>query len=227
MIGVLCFVLKPSSVWPHAKVLFSTAELLETLQHGPGLALLLWLLHLSRRWAECSFLHVWSDATMHVVVLAFGLLHYIGANASLLLAAEGACADTMQHGTVTSDLMYVAGFLLVVLGQGGQHWAHRQLAALRRPPPPQHTHKHTPARSVGKYHLPSGGMFALSSSPHYTCEVCIYAGLALLCGGSAPMLLLLAWSATNLALSAVATQAWYKAKFDETPSAWAIFPGIL
>jgi hypothetical protein len=197
---------------------------------GVGAAIVLWLLHLTRRWAECAFLHVWSDATMHLVVLVFGLLHYVGANLSLLMAAAADCSPAGSnngwlpratlHSSQVPTLMYVVGVALVLVGQMGQHVAHRQLAALRQP------QSAAPSRAVGKYLLPQGGLFVISSSPHYTFELCIYAGLAVLCGGSSCMLLLLAWSATNLALSALATHQWYKNKFDKTPSQWVICPGV-
>ena len=234
-ICLLLFVVKLKSSWPYVEALTSLSD---SLASGPLLALWLWHIHLARRWAECSFLHVWSDATMHVVVLVFGLLHYVGANASLLAAAAAACPphsaaawaapwmpEATLHGASSSQmLLFVLGVLLVAFGQAGQHLAHRQLAALRAPPsqlkpPPS-------ARVAGKYTLPVGGVFSMSSSPHYTFEVCIYAGLTVLTGAPLPMLLLLAWSGTNLALSAAATHAWYKAKFDQTPSPWVIFPGL-
>ncbi len=236
LICVGLFVVQLSESAPYLQGTLPMGVIGQALQLGPFAAVLLWLIHLSRRWLECSYLHVWSDATMHIVVLIFGFLHYVGASLSLLLALGGAClsGDADTHGWLhpaalhsqgtTGQLVYAAGVALVLLGQVGQHAAHRQLAALRAPPvkgAPQ-----SPAPAVGKYVLPQGGVFSISSSPHYTFEVCIYLGLALLCGGTAPMLMLLAWAAANLSLSAAATQQWYHSKFDTTPSKWAIFPGI-
>ena len=193
---------------------------------------LLWLCHLARRWAECTFVHRWSDATMHLVVLVVGLLHYAAATLSLLLARPSDdCATAAAPlwallpradlaGTSLQQALFWCGVACMLVGQVGQHVAHVQLANLRSDPPPPGV------KVVGKYALPSGGMFWLSSSPHYTAEIAIYVGLALLGGGTAPLLLLVVWVVTNLSLTATATHAWYARKFDCTPSPWRILPGV-
>lgn len=186
---------------------------------GRGILVPLWLAHLARRLGECLALHVWSDATMHVAVLAFGLAHYVGANVTLAAAlAGGECAEPARLlppaslDTLPGAVLYGTGVAAVVVGQVAQHLAHAQLAALRR--------------GRTGYALPSGGLFTLSSSPHYTAEVLIYGGLLLLAGSAAAGALAV-WVAVNLSLSALATSAWYRRTFGRTPSQWAIFPHLL
>ena len=83
---------------------------------------------------------------------------------------------------------------------------------------------------TSNYAVPRGDWFESVSSPHYTAECLLYAGLALVAGARlfsriAPMLLAIV---ANLALAARRTHAWYLETFPEYPkSRWAMVPGVL
>lgn len=85
-----------------------------------------------------------------------------------------------------------------------------------------------PSRS--HYAVPRGDWFESVSSPHYTAECLLYAGLALVAGArsfsrTAPML---AAIVANLALAARRTHAWYLETFPEYPkNRWAMVPGLV
>ena len=78
--------------------------------------------------------------------------------------------------------------------------------------------------------MPRGDWFESVSSPHYTAECLLYAGLALVAGARffsriAPML---AAIVANLALAARRTHAWYLETFPEYPkNRWAMVPGLV
>lgn len=80
------------------------------------------------------------------------------------------------------------------------------------------------------YAVPRGDWFESVSSPHYTAECLLYAGLALVAGARffsriAPML---AAIVANLALAARRTHAWYLETFPEYPkNRWAMVPGLV
>ena len=84
--------------------------------------------------------------------------------------------------------------------------------------------------SRSHYAVPRGDWFESVSSPHYTAECLLYAGLALVAGARlfsriAPML---AAIVANLALAARRTHAWYLETFPEYPkNRWAMVPGVL
>ena len=84
--------------------------------------------------------------------------------------------------------------------------------------------------SRSHYAVPRGDWFESVSSPHYTAECLLYAGLALVAGARlfsriAPML---AAIVANLALAARRTHAWYLETFPEYPkNRWAMVPGLV
>ena len=98
------------------------------------------------------------------------------------------------------------------------------------------THRLEPLNSprekprTSNYAVPRGDWFESVSSPHYTAECLLYAGLALVAGARlfsriAPML---AAIVANLALAARRTHAWYLETFPEYPkNRWAMVPGVL
>ena len=105
----------------------------------------------------------------------------------------------------------VSGAAVFFLANALQFWSHRLLSLLSRPK----------AKDEGpKYSLPRGGPFELITCPHYSAEILIYLGLALICWsidlsrliGS---LMILTWVGVNLVLAASATQQWYKMEMEE------------
>ena len=71
-----------------------------------------------------------------------------------------------------------------------------------------------------------GGWFEHLSCPHYTSELLVYFGLALLLQRPAGALPLLC-SALNLGFTARQTHAWYRRKFEDYPAErWAMIPWV-
>ena len=69
-----------------------------------------------------------------------------------------------------------------------------------------------------------GDWFERLSCPHYTSELLVYFGLALLLQRPAGALPLLC-SALNLGFTARQTHAWYRRKFEDYPAErWALIP---
>ena len=114
---------------------------------------------------------------------------------------------------------------------------------LAEPPPAIAPSATLPAR----YTLPSGRLFDLIVCPHYTAEVAVYVGLALVHSAVAaasgcaaregaalralPPALLAAWVAANLSATALHTRQWYALHFPAEAARVrrraAIFPGML
>jgi 3-oxo-5-alpha-steroid 4-dehydrogenase 3 len=101
-------------------------------------------------------------------------------------------------------------------------------ASLSTHPEPSYAPREDPPTS--HYAVPRGDWFESVSSPHYTAECLLYAGLALVAGARlfsriAPML---AAIVANLALAARRTHAWYLETFPEYPkNRWAMVPGLV
>jgi hypothetical protein len=114
----------------------------------------------------------------------------------------------------------VAGTVMFLVGNLAQHVAHRELASLR-----------TGKGELGEYKVPVGWLFQnVSVCPHYTCELTIYLGLAVI-GGLLPcQLLALIFSAGNLSLTAVRTKRLYASRGGHGASKlsrFAIIPYVL
>ena len=114
----------------------------------------------------------------------------------------------------------VSGLALIAIGNVWQHCAHRVLAELRA------------ADGVGgsKYSIPHGCGFDHVSCPHYTAEVLIYIGFVVLTGfRNRCVVLMAAWVACNLSVTAWRTRAWYRQKFAGRypTTVKAIVPGLL
>lgn len=118
-----------------------------------------------------------------------------------------------------------AGTVLAVAGNVWQNRAHSVLAKLR-----------SGAREGGsttastRYAIPHGWGFDQVACPHYTAEICIYVGMLAMSGFSNRAALLMAfWVSSQLAITAVRTRQWYRAKFpDEYSTAIrAVVPWVL
>ena len=153
---------------------------------------------------------------MHVAGYMTGLGYYAMAPATYACVAVTA-RDRSGAGTPSSAaLCFCAGLFAYASLQHGR--AHAALRAWRAARPHQYTQ-------------PSGGWFEHVCCPHYTAEVLIYSALACTCGppsecAGAPWTLLL-WVATNLAIGAAQSKAWYASKFPGYAArVAAILPGI-
>jgi hypothetical protein len=164
----------------------------DTLSRTP-ITLALFLLQACRRLFETRFVHRHSAGEINPVVVVFGSAFYVAA--ALTLAVERSLAmklATCSPARLAFSLSLFAAASLL------QHDAHRALAAA------------PPLR--GKYGVPRGGLFELVCCPHYTTEVAVYASLLCLCPGRLT-LLMLTFVASNLAVSAGQTHAWYAKTF--------------
>jgi protein-S-isoprenylcysteine O-methyltransferase Ste14 len=107
--------------------------------------------------------------------------------------------------TLTSSPTAAAGLALFAAGSAVQAWAHLALARLQA----------TAAAQGKPYALPTSGILAAVACPHYSGEIALYAGLALLtlCALRPLPWLVLAWVACNLVLGAADADAWYRKAF--------------
>ncbi|EKX46046.1 hypothetical protein GUITHDRAFT_163089, partial [Guillardia theta CCMP2712] len=152
--------------------------------------------HLFRRLYESVFVTKFSaDRKEHPITIMIGLFFYSLVSVSFV-EEERLLRDS------GNDPSALSGFRLVLiafffLSMACQHMAHVELASLRSMQ--QHS-------SV--YVVPSGWLFRnVSTCPHYTAEVmmALFHGLYFNCSW-----LILAFTVTNLSITAVRTRRWYR-----------------
>lgn len=160
-----------------------------------SLAVLLLLLHVSRRCYECVCIHAWrTDSKMHLVAYIVGLTHYIVLPWNFTIPTLPQSYDwTLQ----------VVGAIICLYAQYEQHMHHHLLAQLRREQP---THC--------RYVLPIGRAFDWIGSPQYLAEIVIYIGFLLLLQTKCAAALLV-WVTSNQVLNAWWTHVWYLNQFDD------------
>uniref|UniRef100_A0A6U5A3U2 3-oxo-5-alpha-steroid 4-dehydrogenase C-terminal domain-containing protein n=1 Tax=Hemiselmis andersenii TaxID=464988 RepID=A0A6U5A3U2_HEMAN len=190
---------------------------------GTSWAAALLQVHLLRRLWECLKVTRFSDRHMHPLQAMAGVGFYTLLPPSLLLE-HWARAGTEQGARPLSwrrDLhppipCMVFGILGFAVSSIAQHVAHSHLASLKR------------GADGRDYQLPRHWLFThVSSSPHYTFEVLLYASLIFVDGGSPSAWLALCFVASNLTVSALRTHQWYNTRFGAAFKApRAIFPGI-
>lgn len=200
------FFLVPKSYFGHF-YLFGFVVLI-FLASSVTLSVLLLGLHLLRRLHECVYVHKWRhDSMMHLAAYGMGMLHYLLLPLSFVdLQCRYLGAELPRLGLV--DCL---GTIVCVYGQYQQHRHHVILAS----------------HNTKVYSLPSGGWFSCICCAHYTCEILIYLGFALLLRGGARPILLLVWVTANLAISARRSTLWYSANCPAgIGSRSAIFPFV-
>ena len=113
------------------------------------------------------------------------------------------------------SLRQVLGVALWAFSSGVQHDAHVHLASLK------------------KYSLPTHPVFKSLVCPHYTAEVGIYTGMAVMAAGEGEWVNKTIMSVVVFVVAALGGQAagqkkWYKEKFGEKcmDGKWCIIPGI-
>lgn len=162
-------------------------------------------LHGSRRLLESLLLTRFSpSARMHASAYLIGTTFYLAAAWSIVVEipeADGPAGSSA--GTVTTARLATTAAAVVALSLE-QFKSHEILARLRKAP-----------RDATAYVIPRGRGFELVSSPHYACEVLIYAALLSLQPHSTSLRLMALFVALNLSISAARTHAWYKRKFAE------------
>lgn len=215
------------------------------------LALVLFQFHLIRRFWESAFVATYREgASMHAGAYALGLAYYALASASWAgHAFNGAVSGSGELAMTSSQRAIV--YAIATVGVGGfavgnyrQNECHAELAAARRRALATRGPKASP------YAIPRGGWFEKFSCAHYTAEIVIYLGLAIVVVPTdvflgkwsrssalgapgappralAPVALCLAVVA-NLTLAAREHHEWYHKRFGARyPSARrAVLPGI-
>ena len=185
-----------------------------------GIFLTLFYIHLTRRFLECNFVHIW-NGKMHIAGYALGLLHYV-----LLPFIFHSQAD---EGPFT--IFTIIGVGMNIYGQYHQFRHHQILASYR-----------SNTRIGLKYTMPNGRWFKYVSCPHYLAEILIYASFASLLHPIVLSeeistfniagiriaffgmnlkhyrhLILFFWVLVNLSVSAKSSHQWYKKTFTSYP----------
>ena len=140
------------------------------------LCLCLFQLQVVRRLLEVCFVHRFSNAEMPLHLAAFGAAHYI-CTPWVFLPGFSHVSSSVKSSTSLS--LMVLGVALFFFGSFIQHWAHRELAGLRRQQGKNDTTADYPLPTA--MHSP---VFLVSLCPHYTSEIVLYAGLlSVFCSG--------------------------------------------
>jgi 3-oxo-5-alpha-steroid 4-dehydrogenase 1 len=126
----------------------------------------------------------------------------------------GSLAQTYPVAWLT-DIRFVAGVAIFLLGAAINIWADGRLIALR-----------TGADTTG-YAIPRGGLFEYVSCPNHLGEVIQWWGFALLCW-NLPALSFAVWTSANLIPRALSHHAWYRKHFAQYPRGRrAVIPFLL
>ncbi|VDN12189.1 unnamed protein product [Dibothriocephalus latus] len=123
---------------------------------GTLIPLLVCLLHVTRRFYECLFVHVFSDSKMSVVHYLAGHFFYLSLPVCLVSSEP-----STDRGFASSSVF----LSVVILLETGQHLAMKQLASLR------------PVESKGtkaRYLPPTGSAFSYVTCPHFAMEIAFY-----------------------------------------------------
>jgi len=198
--------------------------------------LVMLLVHVGRRWYECSFVHVWRDGSkMHVAGYVVGIVHYL-----LLPYAFFDLGSCRRNDANTNSIGQVVCVVLFLFGQYQQYRHHNILGRIR-------------SRAIGgscqekvshQHAIPRTGWFEYVSCPHYLAEILIYFALVLYAkqslGSYSPFNnqlfsemkwfdfahsftqvkeeILFLWVVVNLSISSSNSHYWYKSKYDDYPS---------
>mmetsp|Transcript_3248 Transcript_3248/g.3636 ORF Transcript_3248/g.3636 Transcript_3248/m.3636 type:complete len:161 (+) Transcript_3248:501-983(+) len=111
---------------------------------------------------------------------------------------------------------YAVSFITFTYASVQQHRAHQILASLRK------------RKTDTSYKIPKGMWFSKLSCPHYFFEIVIYAQMTMVTDIKPNIMLMVAFVALNLSITATQTHSWYRQKFDSYPEhRRAIIPYIL
>jgi len=164
----------------------------------------LFLLHVTRRWYECTYVSIFSSASMNLAHYALGYVHYWGC--ATILIAYSSNLFQPEFGLLATNQLLL-GIVLFIFASYQQYLAHKTFADLRKE-----------SSNNEKYVIPRGGMFDYISCPNYFCEILIYVSFYLILGfGHYPWALILIWVTSNQMMAASMTHGWYQKHFEDYP----------
>mmetsp|Transcript_22081 Transcript_22081/g.48108 ORF Transcript_22081/g.48108 Transcript_22081/m.48108 type:complete len:350 (-) Transcript_22081:30-1079(-) len=201
------------------------------------------LMHLSRRLYECLYVHNFGCGKMHIGGYLLGIIHYIFIPFVFIQedwcceAIDDGKDNVFTQSASMAKIIFGTG--LCCFGQVEQYLHHEILAELRGA---KGGKSPSAAAKSSQYQLPAGRWFRYVSCPHYLAEILVYISFAILLhplkgvscdsvlahwehdGVHAAVeyasilrkhnhLILLAWVATNLAVSANSSHTWYLQHF--------------
>jgi 3-oxo-5-alpha-steroid 4-dehydrogenase 3 len=199
-------------------------KILGTIAHTYWLPTYVLMIHLIRRLCECLWVQTSvSTSRMHVSGYLLGIVHYLCLPFVFILPLHQQLIEESYNNRVKSVTigMSLVGCLYF---QYQQHRHHVTLGRLR----PKDT-----SGGIHSYRIPKGDWFEFVSCPHYFSEIMVYLMFAILIqtqvevnqDGEDDIILslicihkhwiVLLWVATNLAISAERTHAWYTSTFGE------------
>jgi hypothetical protein len=151
-------------------------------------------LHFVKRCLEVMFVHSYSGPIdVPTTVMITGLYSSFAATLAWFNARPLA----------NLDAFFLAGVALFVLGELSNLYHHVLLAQLRK-------------GAASGYFIPTGGLFAQVTTPHYFTEIIAWVGIALMSRHLAAYLVV-GIMAHYLADRANTTQQWYREKFPDYP----------
>lgn len=160
-----------------------------------SLALVLFLLHVSRRLYESVAITSYGNSKMHLGGYLVGLLHYILVPLTLYVdIAE----KSGFHPSSTNSLKMILLAVIFISANVLQYQCHRILFELKSSVDQRGMH----------YRLPEGSLFNYCVCPHYFCEILLY-GILLLMHISPATLSMFAWVAGNLSVVGYNQYSWY------------------
>lgn len=182
------------------------------------------MLHVWRRFYECHFVSVYSDAKMNVVHYIMGLTYYFGVGLSLISDVPGFLHDddlnNIKFSSTWFSWNYVLGVMGFLFGFILQYRTNIQLANLRKGKDGK--------KVVTLGHLmPTGSFFELVSCPHYFAEIVMYLSAGIIMQSTTWWLLCL-FVVSNQIIAGLLTHRWYQSYFKNYPvSRKAIIPYLI
>lgn len=170
-------------------------------------------LHFGKRVLECLFLHRYSGAMP--IETSVGIGAYYALMTKLVIYQQQILPMSTYYGNA-GLITLKTGAALFAIGELG-NLAHHALLA----------HGRAAAKTKGAYVVPQGGLFTLTTCPHYLFEVVAWLGIAVTASQLNAYLLALSMF-SYLAGRAKAQREWYRAKFpDFPPERTCIVPFLL
>lgn len=173
-----------------------------------SLPLLLFSLHVMRRFLECIFMTHFGTSRMHIAGYLCGILHYV------------LVPITFVRGHYNSSPFDILWLILFALSSFFQWRVHKYFFAVNE------RREEDNGRKI--YCLPAGPMFSLVCCPHYLAEILLYISLSLLVPSICTAALVL-WVTSNLCVVGRNQYLWYERQFGDkaTSKRWnAVIPYV-